>query len=111
MEMPSEPVWIQTAFCMVVRIYSVSNLPTHSDKVDRCCSGFATNGFLVFHAYPAKMEEIMRYQAFSMTRCGKCCCSNTQTLQPFLQNREDAADSAEPALIKAASNERDIGKS
>ncbi len=29
----------------------------------------------------------------------------------FLQNREDAADSAEPALIKAASNERDIGKS
>ncbi|HHK5608397.1 TPA: hypothetical protein ACQUJI_000804 [Neisseria cinerea] len=63
------------------------------------------------HAYPAKMEEIMRYQAFSMTRRGKCCCSNTQALQPFLQSREDAADSAGPALIKAASNERDIGKS
>ena len=29
----------------------------------------------------------------------------------FLRNGEDATDSAEPALIKAASNERDIGKS
>jgi hypothetical protein len=57
------------------------------------------------------MEEIMRYQAFPMKRRGKCCCSNTQALQPFLQSREDAANSAEPALIKAASNERDIGKS
>ncbi|WP_455518280.1 hypothetical protein [Neisseria cinerea] len=63
------------------------------------------------HAYPAKMEEIMRYQAFLMTTRGKYCCSNMQTLPPFLQSREDAADSAEPALIKAASNERDIGKS